>query len=71
MMTPFVAACRCDAFEQNKESAMKTMQKFAALLLLLIAGVTAGCNTMEGLGRDIDRGGEKIQDSARDVRQRM
>jgi len=47
------------------------MKKLTALLLLLIAGVTAGCNTMEGLGRDIDRGGEKIQDSARDVRQRM
>jgi entericidin B len=47
------------------------MKKLAALLLLLIAGVTAGCNTMEGLGRDIDRGGEKIQDSARNVKQRM
>jgi len=50
---------------------MKTMQKLAALLLLLMAGVTAGCNTMEGVGKDVERGGEKMQDSARDVRQRM
>jgi predicted small secreted protein len=25
----------------------------------------AGCNTMEGLGEDIERGGEKIQDKAK------
>jgi len=32
----------------------------AAYLLLL-----AGCNTMQGLGQDIERGGEKIQEKAK------
>lgn len=34
------------------------------LLVALTALVMAGCNTMEGAGRDIERGGEKIQDAA-------
>jgi len=33
----------------------------AAGYLLLIAG----CNTMHGLGQDIERGGEKIQEKAK------
>jgi predicted small secreted protein len=32
--------------------------------LLLLAAFTAGCNTMAGAGRDLERGGEKIQDKA-------
>ena len=32
--------------------------------LLLLAAFTAGCNTMAGAGKDIERGGEKIQGSA-------
>ena len=34
----------------------------AGLMLLAILGTIAGCNTMHGLGQDIERGGEKIQD---------
>jgi entericidin B len=30
----------------------------------LVAIFTAGCNTMAGAGKDIERGGEKIQGSA-------
>jgi predicted small secreted protein len=30
----------------------------------LAVAVLAGCNTMEGLGRDIKKGGEKIEKSA-------
>ena len=37
---------------------------FATLLLLGMLGAIAGCNTMQGLGQDIERGGEKIQDKA-------
>ena len=36
----------------------------AALMLLGLLGTMAGCNTMHGLGQDIERGGEKIQDKA-------
>ena len=36
----------------------------AALMLLGMLGTIAGCNTMQGLGKDVERGGEKIQDKA-------
>jgi entericidin B len=36
----------------------------ATLMLLGLLGALAGCNTMHGLGQDIERGGEKIQDKA-------
>ena len=32
--------------------------------LLLLAGFIAGCNTMSGAGKDIERGGEKLQGAA-------
>jgi len=34
-------------------------------LFMAIAAFTAGCNTMEGAGKDIERGGEKLQQQAR------
>lgn len=40
-------------------------QKLKFILAMLAATVLAGCNTMEGAGEDIERGGEKIQESAR------
>lgn len=47
------------------------MKKLTAILALLFAaGLTAGCNTMSGLGKDIERGGEKMQDSARNAQQK-
>ena len=40
------------------------MQKWIALSLLLCTlGLTA-CNTMRGLGQDVERGGEKVQGAA-------
>ena len=44
------------------------MKRFAALVLLLVFGTLAGCNTMEGVGRDVERGGEKVQDASKDAR---
>jgi len=44
------------------------MKRIVALLLLFVFGMLAGCNTMEGVGRDMERGGEKVQDSARDAK---
>lgn len=44
------------------------MKRVAAVILLLVFGTLAGCNTMEGLGRDVERGGEKMQDSSKDAR---
>lgn len=42
------------------------MQRTIALgfVLLMTAGILAGCNTMEGAGRDVERGGEAVQDAA-------
>ena len=37
---------------------MKAIALFLAVLML------AGCNTMEGLGKDIQQGGEKLEKSA-------
>ena len=33
-------------------------------IVLAFAAFTAGCNTMQGAGEDIERGGEKIQRQA-------
>lgn len=44
------------------------MKKFITLLALLMTVVLSGCNTMQGLGKDIERGGEKLQNSAETAR---
>ena len=39
--------------------------------ILFLAGTMAtitGCNTVEGAGKDIERGGEKIKDKASEVK---
>ena len=36
----------------------------ATLMLLGMLGAIAGCNTMRGIGQDVERGGEKIQEKA-------
>ncbi|MCD0502766.1 entericidin A/B family lipoprotein [Bordetella petrii] len=38
---------------------------FWLVLTMAVAAASAGCNTMEGAGKDIERGGEKIQQQAR------
>ncbi len=45
------------------------MKEFLALIALLMAtGVLSGCNTMQGLGKDIEIGGAKLQNSAKNAR---
>lgn len=41
------------------------MKKLLVLLSLLAFAGMAGCHTMEGVGKDIERGGEKLQNSAK------
>jgi predicted small secreted protein len=43
----------------------------AVIALMFAAGVMTGCNTVAGAGKDIERGGEKLQNSARDAQHRM
>lgn len=35
--------------------------KSFVLIIALLASLLAGCNTIHGAGKDIERGGEKIQ----------
>lgn len=46
---------------------MKTM----IAMVLASAFVLTGCNTVAGAGKDLERGGEKVQDTAKDVQQKM
>jgi entericidin B len=34
------------------------------LAVLVLAGFIAGCNTISGAGKDLERGGEKLQEKA-------
>jgi entericidin B len=41
------------------------MKKFIAILSVLVTTLGASaCNTMKGVGQDVERGGEKVQDAA-------
>jgi entericidin B len=44
---------------------MKNTTRKLTLALLAAAFVIGGCNTIEGAGKDIERGGEKIQEQSR------
>jgi entericidin B len=53
----------------KKLIAVFTLATYAAVMFA--SGMLAGCNTVEGAGKDIERGGEKLQGSARDAKQKM
>jgi predicted small secreted protein len=44
---------------------------FATLMMLIILGTTVACNTIHGLGHDIERAGEKTQDAADAVKKKL
>jgi len=56
-----ISACR------DKYVFLERIMKIRLILplLLAVAAAVTGCNTMEGAGKDIERGGEKIQQQAR------
>jgi predicted small secreted protein len=41
------------------------MHKLLALLLTTAGLLLAGCNTLDGLGQDIKKGGQVLQDAAK------
>ena len=47
------------------------MKTLLMTLIMAISAMLAGCNTIEGAGKDLERGGEKVQDTARDVKRSM
>jgi len=47
------------------------MKKTISILLLLAIGAgLAACNTFKGFGKDVERGGEKVQGAASDAQNR-
>jgi entericidin A len=42
-----------------------------AILMLVLLGTTAACNTVHGFGEDVERVGEKTQDAADAVKRKM
>ena len=44
---------------------------FATLLMLLLVGTNVACNTVHGLGQDVERAGEKTQDVADAVKKKL
>jgi predicted small secreted protein len=42
-----------------------------AVLMLLLLGTNIACNTVHGLGEDVERAGEKTQDAADAVKRRL
>jgi entericidin B len=49
----------------------KTLTVLIMLGLFGTLGAISGCNTIAGAGTDIERGGEVVHDSARDVQRKM
>ncbi len=41
------------------------MKKLTAIILAFAAFASAACNTVQGIGKDIEKGGEAIQRSAK------
>ena len=41
------------------------MKKFAAVIALFSIFVLSGCNTVKGVGQDLQKAGEKIEDVAK------
>jgi entericidin B len=41
------------------------MKYLVIAMAIIVTGImTSGCNTMQGMGKDIKKGGEKLEDSA-------
>jgi entericidin B len=49
-----------------------TMKKLITLLgMLAFAASLSACNTFKGMGQDVERGGEKVQDAAGSTQKKM
>jgi predicted small secreted protein len=56
---------RASRANQSNDQRRSTMiRRLAAFTIAAALLVLAGCNTMHGLGQDIERGGEKLQGAA-------
>jgi predicted small secreted protein len=74
--TVFDARCKAPAGREPQpsfhcEEGEFEMRKIVALLMLLSFAALSGCNTIEGAGKDLERGGEKLQGTAKDTKEKM
>lgn len=51
--------------------ARKLLAVLAMLGYLGAMGAMSGCNTIAGAGKDIERGGEKVEKEAREARRKL
>lgn len=71
------AAKRCRdpkrEFLTDKMKKGKNMLRKVVILVstLALSALLAGCNTAEGIGKDIKSGGAAIEDAAKDVKKKM
>jgi entericidin B len=42
-----------------------------AIVMVALLGTTVACNTVHGVGQDVERAGEKTQDAADSVKRRL
>ncbi len=42
-----------------------------AVFMLVLVGMNTACNTVHGLGKDVERAGEKTQDASDNVKRRL
>jgi predicted small secreted protein len=59
---------RIPTFEGGNEVGLRTV---IAFVLVALAAMLGACNTIEGAGKDIERGGQAIRDAAKDVQRKM
>ena len=46
-------------------------KRISAIALLAATVFAMGCNTVEGAGKDMEKGGEHVQDAAKDTKAKM
>ena len=46
-------------------------RKVALILVLAACALVSACNTIEGMGKDVERGGEKVQQTAKDLQKKL
>jgi predicted small secreted protein len=44
---------------------MNRLRRWSMLLILACAVAAGGCNTVKGMGKDLQRAGQKIEDAAK------
>ncbi|GGB32565.1 hypothetical protein GCM10011502_02000 [Oceanisphaera marina] len=56
-----------ELFIHRKKDEIMIKKIMAVLMVVGLFGGLAGCNTVAGAGKDVQRGGEAVEDAARDV----